>query len=120
MAENTVKYGRGWMLKTYKPSPIIDTLMGWLKDHPTVTGSPQIAQGFYECLMACHSGQLTTLSRHLTGDAWDAAWPGDVEGERICQDIQNNMPIEYGLDKIIDREGSLRLIHAQFAPSVEV
>lgn len=120
MASNTVKYGRAWIIKTYKPSPMIDSLHGWLEDHPTVSDQKEIATGFYECLMACHSGDLTKLSRHLTGDAWDAAWPGDVDGERICFDIQLNMPVEYQLDKVIDREGGLRLIHAQFAPSIEV
>lgn len=120
MAANTVKYGRAWILKTYKPSPIIDTLHSWLQDHPDQREAKQIAHGFYECLMACHSGDLTKLSRHLTGDAWDADWPGDDDGERICKDIQINMPVEYRLDKVIDREGGLRLIHAQFAPSIEV
>lgn len=120
MAKNVATYGRGWLFATYKPTPILDTLNAWLEANATVTEAKVIADGFYECLLACHSGQLTTLSRHLTGDAWDAAWPGDDEGERICQDIQINMPIEYGLDKIIDREGGLRIIHAQFAPSVAI
>ena len=120
MAENTVKYGRSWIIKTYKPSLIIDTLHGWLQDHQRETQASIIAQGFYECLLACHSGDLTKLSRHLTGDAWDAAWPGETEGERICQDIHINMPVAYRLDKVIDREGALRVIHVQFEPSVEV
>lgn len=120
MAANTVKYGRAWILKTYKPSLMIDSLHGWLEDHPAVSEPKEIMYGFYECLMACHSGDLARLSRHLTGDAWDAAWPGDDDGERICKDIQINMPVEYQLDKVIDREGGLRLIHAQFAPSIEV
>lgn len=120
MAQNTVRYGRGWILTTYKPSPIIDTLHGWLVDHADILETQVIATGFYDCLLACHSGQLTTLSRHLTGDAWDAAWPGDEKGEQIVRDIQIHMPVEYGLHRVIDREGGLRIIHAQFAPSVEV
>jgi len=120
MAENTVRYGRTWLVRTYKPSPLIDTLHGWLQSRPDAVDAKTITNGFYECLLACHSGQLTTLSRHLTGDAWDAAWPGDTEGEKIVKDIQIHMPVEYGLDKLIDREGGLRLIHAQFKPSVEI
>lgn len=120
MAENIVKYGRPWLLKTYKQSPIIDTLADWLTQNPTKVDAKTIAHGFYDCLLACHSGNLTKLSKHLTGDAWDAVWPGDEEGERICADLRTNMPVEYFLEKIIDREGGLRIIHAQFAPSVEV
>ena len=120
MAHNTVKYGRNWIVSTYKPSPIVDTLNGFLLDRPELVDTQSIAHGFYECLLACHSGQLTSLSRHLTGGAWDAAWPGDAEGEKIVKDIQIHMPVEYGLDKVIDREGGLRLIHAQFKPSVEI
>ena len=120
MAENIVRYGRVWLTKTYKPSPIIDTLTDWLTKNPDVTSAKLIAHGFYDCLLACHSGHLTKLSKHLTGDAWDAAWPGDELGKKICSDMQINMPIEYGLQKIIDREGGLRIIHAQFVPSVEV
>lgn len=120
MATNIVRYGRTWMLKTYKPSPIIDTLCDWLDQNPSKRDATLIAQGFYDCLLACHSGQLTKLSKHLTGDAWDAAWPGDEQGDKICSDMQINMPVEYGLDKIINREGGLRIIHAQFVPSVEV
>lgn len=120
MAENTVKYGRNWILKTYKPSPIIDTLCDWLDQNPSKRDAKLITHGFYECLLACHSGHLTKLSKHLTGDAWDAAWPGDELGKQICADMQINMPVEYYLDKIIDREGGLKIIHAQFAPSIEV
>lgn len=121
MANNVTKYGRGWLFATYKPTPILSTLNGWMEQHPTVTESKLIADGFYDCLLACHSGQLTTLSRHLTGDAWDAQWPAsDEEGERICADIETHMPAEYQMSKLIKREGALRVIHVQFAASVEV
>jgi len=121
MAWNVAAYGRDWMRNTYKPSAVIDALYQWLDVHPQESRYKVIADGFHECLLACHSDHLMRLSRHLTGDAWDAAWPGtDAEGERICQDIRDNMPKECGLDKVIDREGGLRIIHAQFAPSIEV
>lgn len=120
MAQNTVKYGRAWIEQTYRPSPMIDTLKEWLHRHDDIQETKQIADGFYACLLACHSGDLSRLSRHLTGDAWDAAWPGDAMGEAIVEDIQRNMPAEYELDKVIDREGGLRVLHVQFAPSIEI
>jgi len=119
MAQNVVRHGRQWVTQTYQPSPLITTLQEWLHRHDDIRETKQIAEGFYDCLLACHSGELTRLSRHLTGDAWDAAWPGDVEGASIVDDIAINMPAEYGFDKVIDREGGLRVIHVQFAPSVE-
>lgn len=120
MASNVAKYGRTWLTATYKPTAILTTLNEWLTQNEDATDSKLIADGFYECLLACHSGDLSTLSKHLTGDAWDAAWPGNDEGERICADLRANMPVEYGLTKVIDREGTLRVIHAQFSPSVQV
>lgn len=120
MAWNVGAYGRDWITRTYRASPIIDTLNQWLAAHPTENNHRVITDGFYDCLLACHSGELTSLSRHLTGDAFDAAWPGtDAEGERICEDMRTNMPKEYGLQKVIDREGGLRVIHAQFTASAE-
>lgn len=121
MANNVTKYGRGWLIATYKPTPILKTLNGWLDANPSVADSKTIADGFYDCLLACHSTDLSAVSRHLTGDAWDAQWPAsNEEGERIAADIRQQMPAEYGLDKVITREGALRVIHVQFAASVEV
>lgn len=118
MAKNVATYGRGWLFATYKPTPILDTLNGWLERNQAVTEPKLIADGFYDCLLACHSGQLTTLSRHLTGDAWDAAWSD--QGEAIAKDLSLHMPEEYQMTKILTREGALRVLHVQFAPSVEV
>lgn len=120
MAGNVVRYGRQWVAQTYRTSPLIDTLTEWLHRHDGIRDTNTIAHGFYDCLLACHSGELTRLSRHLTGDAWDAAWPGDEVGMAIVQDIREHMPTEYQLDKVLDREGSMRIIHVQFAPSVEI
>lgn len=121
MAKNVTKYGRGWLLATYKPTAILKTLNGWIEQHPAVAEAKVMADGFYECLLACHSGELSTLSRHLTGDAWDAQWPAsDEEGERICTDIEMNMPSDFQMMKVIKREGALRVIHVQFAASVAV
>lgn len=126
MAQNCLKYGREWLFETYKrdrdgnPKPIIVTLYRWLEDHPEAMTAAQVTDGFYEAMLASHSGQLTALSRHLTGDAWDAQWPGDEAGEQIAKDIEANMPAEYFLEKLITKEGKHRVIHCQFAPSVEV
>ena len=121
MAQNVAIYGIGWLFATYKMTPALKTLNAWVEANPTVKEPKLIAEGFYNCLLACHSGDLYTLSKHLTGDAWDAQWPADeAEAERICADIQANMPAEYQMTKLITREGALRVIHVQFAPSVEV
>jgi hypothetical protein len=120
MAQNTVKYGRAWIGQTYRPSSMIDTLNEWLHQHDDIHETKQIADGFYECLLACHSSGLSRLSRHLTGDAWDAAWPGDVLGDAIVKNIVLNMPAEYGLDRVINREGGLRVLHVQFTPSIAI
>lgn len=119
MAQNCVRYGREWLWETYKQTRIIRTLSRWLDQHPDAVAAPQIAEGFYEALLAHHAGELATLSRHLTGDAWDAQWPGE-EGDAIAKDIEMNMPAEYFLEKIITQEGRHRVIHCQFAHSVEV
>lgn len=128
MAKNVLLYGRGeWLLKTYKrqpngnPKPVISAMQHWINEHPDAMTVSQVADGLYQCMLAANTRDLSTLSKHFTGDAWDAQWPADDdEGERICADIEANMPPEYQMEKVIKKEGSLKVIHVQFAGSVEV
>lgn len=120
MAANVARYGSGWLFATYKPSAIVRSLQRWHEEQEADIHREEIEEGFYQCLLECHTEQLNLLSKHLTGDAWDAAWPGDELGARISEDILANMPEDYQMTKLLNREGALRLIHVQFAPSVSV
>ena len=121
MAWNVVTRGQNWLMQTYKPSPLLTTLQTWLSQHPEADDRDTIADGFYQVFLAAHSNDVMRFSRHFTGDAWDAAWPLEPgRGEIIVAKIRREMPKEYGLDKVIDKEGDLRVIHVQFAPSVDI
>jgi hypothetical protein len=115
MAQNVLR-DRAWLIKTYKPGPVLSTLQACVLDHPEATTVPAMADHFYEAMLAFDTEVLMRFSRHFTGDAWDAQWPGDEAAKAICADVLS-LP---HLDKLLTREGKLKLIHAQFEPSVEV
>lgn len=120
MAQNTMRYGREWVKRTYRYSPAIAAIVDWLERAPHIVDYDGVRDGIYATLLAQSDADLLRVSRHLTGDAFDLAWPGDTLGPTIAQDVRENMPREFGLEKLIDREGGLRVLHLQFAPSVEV
>lgn len=115
MAQN-VLMERDWLVKTYKPGPVLSTLQMCVLDNPQAQTVPQLADLFYEAMLGFPTDVLMGFSRHFTGDAWDAQWPGEALAPAMCADVLS-LP---HLHKLLTREGARRLIHAQFEPSVEV
>lgn len=126
MAENTIRYGVDWLGQTYKNQEMVRGLEDWMANHlEQSTSAKLVSQGFYDTLLSRQAGQLAQFP-HCRGDAFDIQCPRFASGqidERTTQEIKRTieqLPVELGLQLILTREGSLRIIHAQFQHNVEV
>ena len=129
MAKNLAE-DRTWMQATYAPGPHLTLLQGWLDAHADQTTAEDLSHGLYGVMLAMEPDVLRKLSRHFTGDAWDAQWPRTLgmEGSWVYNDalgfaVRNfllTLPVELGLEKVLTKEGTLKVLHAQFASTVEV
>ena len=129
MATNLAK-DRAWMQVTYRPGPHLTVLQDWLDANPDQRTAEQLGQGLYGIMLAMDPAMLRRLSRHFTGDAWDAQWPrtSGPEGAWVyndplgfeVRDFILALPVELGVEKVLTKEGTLKVLHAQFASTVEV
>jgi len=110
MASNVAKEGqRRWIEETYKASPLRTRCQDWLDAHPEVVTAAGIAAGLLAIFDAAGDRELSRLSRHLAGMAFDVQ-PVEHDAEAIKTTIRG-LP---GLDLFLDREGGLVRWHAQF------
>lgn len=110
MASNIwVSKNRKWIQATYRKSPARDNLQKWIDDHPAVTTVDKIAAGLEATMNKMTMNDLSKLSRHLTGLAFDVK-PVQTNAEAIKKDIRS-LP---GIKKFLDSEGGLVRWHAQF------
>lgn len=114
-----------FMEVTYKPGRAKMLLEHWLREHPDATEQDMV-EGFTVVLGGMEQLALAQLSRHFSGDAWDAAYPklddgndDDAEAAAIKQDLMALSP-DFGVEKVLLKEGSIKVIHAQFTPSAMV
>ena len=129
MADNLAR-DRTWMQVTYRPGPHLTVLQDWLDANPDQRTAEQLGQGLYGLMLAMDPALLRRLSRHFTGDAWDAQWPRTlgpagnwVENDPLglaVRDFILALPAELGLERVLTKEGTLKILHAQFASMVEV
>jgi hypothetical protein len=125
MAANTIRYGVGWLGQTYKNQNMVRSLEEWMEQHLDQTASEKLmTEGFYQTILTTQAGQLAQFP-HCRGDAIDIQCPRYASGQvdepavlRIKHTIET-LPNELGLQLIVTREGSLRIIHAQFNHVVE-
>jgi hypothetical protein len=99
-------------------------LMTYTIEHPELcTSVKALAGGFYETLTEHYSGDLLKMP-HLRGDAFDCAWPvltveggamiiNRPAGEQLIATIRG-LPFDLGLELVLEKEGKLDVIHAQF------
>ena len=125
MAENTIRYGTDWLGQTYKNQAMVQALVTWTHTHLDSAASvPLMTEGFYQTLVSDQAGQLTQFP-HVRGDAFDIQCPRFASGQIDEQTVSairrtiETLPNELGLQLILTKEGSHRVIHAQFAHAVE-
>jgi hypothetical protein len=117
MAENTIRYGVGWLGETYKNREMVESLEQWMEQNLDKTASvPQMTDGFVFCLTRMPIVQFP----HCRGDAFDIQCPRFADGrvdEQATSAIRHTietLPIGLGLQLILTKEGQHRVIHAQF------
>lgn len=129
MAKNLAD-DRTWMQVTYRPGPHLTVLQDWLDANPDQRTAEQLGHGLYDVMLAMDPAVLRRLSRHFTGDAWDAQWPRTpgpegswVENDPLgfaVRDFILALPVELGVEKVLTKEGTLKILHAQFTSTVEI
>lgn len=122
MAENVVKE-RDWIQRTYLHAA---DLQSWVDQNPDAQDVKAIADGLYQVLLAMAPEQLVTISRHLTGDAFDLQPLVDEEnlptvtGTAVIGWLIRRRDEQKDVEKFLDHEGGLCRWHIQCAPSTEV
>jgi hypothetical protein len=125
MAVNVVNYGPSWLGQTYKNRAMVDTLTTWISQHPEMSGDrTSMGNAFYHLLVDKYAGDLYQFP-HCRGDAFDIDCPRNADGSidelrvSAIKDTIHSLPIELGLQLVLTKEGSHRVIHAQFNHAVE-
>jgi hypothetical protein len=108
MAANVVM-NRKWIQETYTDSKARDAAQKWVDNHPEAKSVDEIAAGLKQVLDGLSNGELGTLSKHLSGDAFDVQ-PVTKQATKIKRTIRS-LP---GLTKFLEEEGGLERWHVQF------
>jgi hypothetical protein len=108
MAANVVRE-RKWIERTYKVSAARTACQAWVDAHPEATTPDAIAAGLLTVFDGLSKVQVSAISRHLSGDAFDVQ-PVTDDAEVIKARIRGLA----GLDLFLDVEGGLVRWHAQF------
>lgn len=109
MAGNVVQ-NRKWIQQTYAATPQRAALQKWVNDHPAAKTKAAIAAGLLSVMETWTDKQKTSISRHITGQAFDVQPVGGLAGTAIKKTIRK-LP---NLRKFLEREGGLVRWHADF------
>lgn len=110
MASNVV-LNRSWIAQTYKPSRAAGLCHSWVTSHPGST-QQQIADGLLQVLNTLTDEELSHLSLHMSGQAFDLQPVGGVLGGQMVSFL-HELAEKYG-GAFLEQEGGLRRWHAQF------
>lgn len=110
MAENIVA-DRGWVAATYKPSKASGLCVQWCEQHPNATAG-EIRIGLGVVLRALPDVELSKLSKHLSGEAFDVRPIEGDAGKRVKSFLQM-LAVKYN-GKFLEKEGNLVRWHIQF------
>ncbi len=111
MADNVYRAGFSWIKDTYSPSPVRDECQVWVDYHqPTTTLS--IAAGLLSVMSRFSAEELSHLSKHLSGEAFDVKPRVGLVG-RLMHSFLNGLARKYS-GRFLDHEGELTIWHLQF------
>ena len=105
-----VCWNRKWIEQTYRPTPVSAACQRWVDAHPAVVAPAHFEAGFLGIFAEIGDAELSKLSKHLTGDAFDIRPVYHSKAQAIKDTIRGLA----GLDKFLDREGGMVIWHAQF------
>ena len=108
MASNVVE-NRKWIEQTYVDTKVSRACQKWVDDNKDKKTRDEIAEGLLSTLNDFTDEDLSKLSKHLSGDAFDVQ-----PVETNADDIKKTIRGLDGLDKFLEKEGGLVRWHAQF------
>ncbi|MEO8662840.1 MAG: hypothetical protein ABI693_30550 [Bryobacteraceae bacterium] len=108
MASNVV-FNRKWIQETYVANDASKACQKWVDDNPTRKAKTDVAAGLLAVMNSLTDAQLSKLSKHLSGDAFDVQ-PVEQDADAIKATI-NSLT---GLSRFLEKEGGLVRWHAQF------
>jgi hypothetical protein len=109
MAVNTL-HRVDWIAATYKPNKVSEACQRWVDLHPSAFNLEALTSGLLRVLNDYTDQDLTHLSRHLSGLAFDVQ---PLPGQRGIQ-LQRAIRSLPHLERFLTNEGGLRRWHAQF------
>lgn len=112
MAANIVAGGRQWINRTYKASMARESCQKWVIANPTAVTREEISTGLLSVLDGLTAEELSHLTKHLSGEAFDVRPVGGLTGQMILMSLRRITKQHDG--KFIEREGGLTVWHAQF------
>jgi len=113
MASNVVK-NRNWIKETYAKSKASLKCQKWVDDNPEKTKKTEIRIGLEGVLNSLNDRQLSRLSKHLSGDAFDVRPITSRAKTRKAKKIKRTIRRLPGITKFLAKEGGLVRWHAQF------
>lgn len=123
MAQNVAEAGNGWISRTYRPSSAITALEDAVDTLPQGSPETDYYGALYEALEAMTPEELTHVSAHLGGLAFDikpqgtqGVGKGTIYDSRVLVDFLGTFQ---GFDKFLTSEGGLCRWHVQFKPLPE-
>lgn len=108
MAGNVV-LNRNWISETYASSTASEKCQKWVDDNKDKKTAIEISAGLLSVLNGLTDAQLSGLSKHLSGEAFDVQ-PVTDGADAIKTTIQGLT----GLSRFLEKEGGLVRWHAQF------
>jgi hypothetical protein len=111
MASNVI-INRHWIQETYIPNPAISACQNWVNQNPQAVSQAAIAAGLLSVLNGLNDDQLSHISKHLSGDAFDVQPVHDDTADGIVG-LLHQLTAAVG-GEFLDREGGLCRWHAQF------
>jgi hypothetical protein len=112
MAANVVLDSRQWIAQTYKPSEASIACQQWVDAHPEATTKEAVAAGLLSMLERFTDEQLSKLSKHLGGCAFDIQPAFGLSGQLLLNTIRRVVAKHGGT--FLEREGGLTRWHCQF------
>lgn len=109
MAGNVV-LKRTYIRDTYRDTPQRAQLQKWVDDHPGAKNKQAITAGLLSVMNTWSDAQRTSISRHITGQAFDVMPVGGAAGEEIKETIRS-LP---NLRQFLEKEAGMVRWHADF------
>lgn len=111
-AEIAKNGSRRWIAETYLPSPVCSECQAWMDENLWAKQAPEIAQGLNNIFVRMPIAEVSRISKHLSGDAFDVQPVDGPAGDAIKAAL-TKIAAETPGSRFLQREGGLTRWHFQ-------